>query len=109
MDNVVGFSVFGDYRKPSPPLDLVRAVQQGTIDVAIAWGPSAGYVAKHSSRALTLSPVLPAKDGPYPFVYEISMGVRHGNDVLTRQLDQVLAQNRGRIERLLHDFGVPLF
>ena len=108
VSNVVGFSVFGDYREDSPPLDLVRAVEQGKIDVALAWGPQAGFVARHSSRGLTLTPVVPAHDGPYPFVFEISMGIRHGDDALKTQLDAVLAKNRKNIERLLHDYGVPL-
>ncbi|HEX2688983.1 MAG TPA: quinoprotein dehydrogenase-associated putative ABC transporter substrate-binding protein, partial [Kofleriaceae bacterium] len=39
IDNVVGFSVFGDYAKASPPADAVRAVIDGRVDVALVWGP----------------------------------------------------------------------
>jgi quinoprotein dehydrogenase-associated probable ABC transporter substrate-binding protein len=108
VSNVIGFSVFGDYGEDSPPLELIRAVAQGKIDVAVAWGPQAGYVAKHSSEALRLVPVTPRRDGPYPFVFEISMAVAHGNTQLKTQLNRFLIKNRLHIEKLLHDYGVPL-
>jgi mxaJ protein len=108
VDNVVGFSVFGDYRQDSPPLELVRAVERGDIDVAIAWGPVAGYVARHSRKPLRLQTVAPARDGPHPFVFSIAMAVRPDDEELARKLDAVIAKNRKRIEGILHDYGVPL-
>lgn len=108
VDNVVGFSVFGDYRKESPPLELVRAVEREEIDVAIAWGPVAGYVARHSRKPLRLQTVTPARDGPYPFVFAMAMAVRADDEALARQLDAVVASNRKRIEGVLRDHGVPL-
>lgn len=34
VDNIVGFTVYGDYAKPNPPARIVEAVERGTIDVA---------------------------------------------------------------------------
>jgi mxaJ protein len=39
IQNVVGFSIYGDYAQPNPPARLIDAVARGDIDVAIAWGP----------------------------------------------------------------------
>jgi mxaJ protein len=108
VDNVVGFSVFGDYAKDSPPLELVRAVGRGEIDVALAWGPVAGFVARDSHPRLQLHAITPQRDGPQRFVFAIAMGVRPDDRALARQLNGVLATNRKRIEALLHDFGIPL-
>jgi mxaJ protein len=107
VDNVVGFSVFGDYAQDSPPLELVRAVERGSIDVALAWGPAAGYVAKHSRHPLRIAPLLPARDGPYPFVFDISLGVRKDDLALKRQLDVALRRLRPQIRQLLGAYGVP--
>jgi hypothetical protein len=40
VKNVVGYSIYGDYSRPSPPSELIGAVADGTVDVAIAWGRS---------------------------------------------------------------------
>jgi mxaJ protein len=108
VDNVIGFSVFGDYRKESPPLELVRAVARGEIDVALAWGPVAGFVARDSREPLQLHAIRPRRDGPQPFVFEIAMGVRPTDEALAEQLNDVLGKSRRRIEEMLHEYGVPL-
>ena len=41
--NVHGFSLYGDYSQTAPPARLVDAVANDDVDVAIAWGPMAGY------------------------------------------------------------------
>jgi mxaJ protein len=107
VDNVQGFSVFGDYRTDSPPLALVRAVERGDVDVAVAWGPVAGFVSRHSARPLRLTQVSPGSDGPYPFTFAIAMGVKRGNTALKTLLDGVLTKNRKRIRELLDEHGVP--
>src|SRR5829696_6870562 len=48
IENVRGYSVYGNYRSPNPPAALIAAVSNGDVDVAIAWGPLAGYFARTS-------------------------------------------------------------
>jgi mxaJ protein len=108
VDNVIGYSVFGDYDADSPPLELLRAVERGAIDVAIAWGPQAGYVVKRHPDTLQLRRGLPAREGPYPFEYAISIGVRKDDVALREALDAALRRNRVRVRALLEAYGVPL-
>jgi quinoprotein dehydrogenase-associated probable ABC transporter substrate-binding protein len=108
VNNVVGYSVFGDYARESPPLELVRAVDRGDIDVALAWGPVAGFVARRSQHPLRLAPLAPAREGPHRFVFDIALGVRKGDVELKTQLEAALKHERKQIQELLHDFGVPL-
>ena len=106
--NVRGYSVFGDYREPSPPSRIIRAVADGEIDVGIAWGPLAGYFASRSAVPLRVTPVSPEVDVPYlPFVFDIAMGVRRGDTALRDTLDAVLLRRRAEIDRLLAVYGVP--
>jgi mxaJ protein len=108
IDNVVGYTVYGDYRDDSPPRRLVDAVARGEIDVAIAWGPLAGYVARHAPVPLRLQPVSPQVDLPFlPFVFDIAVGLRRGEDDFRRELDDVLARRRADIDALLRQYGVP--
>jgi mxaJ protein len=108
VDNVKGFTLYGDYSQPNPPARIIDAVEKGDIDLAIVWGPLAGYFAKKSHVPLQLEPVTPQIDQPFlPFVFDISMGVRRGDQDLRDQLEQVLEQRRADIDRILEDYRVP--
>lgn len=106
--NVVGYTVYGDYSRPNPPARIVDAVAKGEVDAAVVWGPLAGYFARRSRVALALAPVEPQIDLPYlPFVFDIAMGVRRGDDALRDQVDAVLEREAPAIDRILDRYGVP--
>ena len=108
IGNVRGYSIYGDYSQPDPPAALIRAVAGGALDVAIAWGPLAGYFARHSAVPLTIAPV--PQDAATPslaFAYDIAMGVRRGNVALKRRLDAFIIQHRRELDRILTDYGLP--
>jgi quinoprotein dehydrogenase-associated probable ABC transporter substrate-binding protein len=106
--NVRGYTVYGDYAKANPPARILEAVAKGEVDVAIVWGPLAGYFAARQKAPLELTPVSPEIDLPYlPFVFDISMGVRRGDDALREELEQILARRRSEIESILDEYNVP--
>ncbi|MEA2734294.1 MAG: mxaJ protein, partial [Humisphaera sp.] len=80
IDNVTGFTVYGDYAQPDPASKLIAAVADGKIDLAVAWGPPAGYFAKRQN--LTVKPVTPQVDDAMPMSFDISMGVAKKNKAL---------------------------
>ena len=108
ITNVKGYSVYSDYREPNPPARIIDAVANGDIDVAVAWGPMAGYFARREPVALDVAAVTPQIDLPFlPFVFDISMGVRRGNDTLREDLNSIIRRRRTEIDRILSDYGVP--
>jgi mxaJ protein len=108
VDNVVGYSVYGDYARPNPPAHIVEAVAAGEVDVAVVWGPLAGYFAPRQGVPLRLVPVTPEIDLPFlPFVFDIAVGVRRGDDALRAEIDRVLARRRTEVRRILDAYGVP--
>jgi mxaJ protein len=106
--NLIGYTLYGDYSKPNPPARLIEAVADKQVDVAIAWGPLAGYFARQSKVPLDLEPVTPARDGPMTYVFDIAMGVRRRDTTRFARLDQEIARRRPEIDRILADYGVPL-
>jgi quinoprotein dehydrogenase-associated probable ABC transporter substrate-binding protein len=107
--NITGYSIYGDYSKENPPAALIDAVARGEIDVAIAWGPLAGYFARRASAPLKIVPVSPEVDQPsLPFAFDICLGVRKEDKALLDELDVVLERRKKEIDRLLRDYGVPL-
>jgi mxaJ protein len=106
--NVRGYSVYGDYTQPSPPAAIVDAVASGEVDAAVVWGPLAGYFAARQPIPLEITPVSPQIDLPFmPMVFDISLGVRRGEDSLLAALDEVLVRRAGDVEALLDEYAVP--
>lgn len=104
--NVRGFSLF--YDEDTHPQDIVNAVANGTIDVALVWGPVAGYFAKESSVPLSLN-ALPDSDSASGvlFAYNVAIGVRHSDRDLKATLDSLLTQKRDTIQGILRAYNVP--
>ena len=103
--NVRGFMIYdaGNAESPSP---IMQAVADGTVDVALVWGPAAGWFAKKTKVPLTLTPT-PASDGALPMTFGVSMGVRNGNDALRGDVERALDRQRDAIDAILDEFGVP--
>ena len=108
IENVRGYSIYGDYARPNPPARLIEAVAEGEIDVAVVWGPFAGYFGPKQHAKLEIEPVTPQIDLPFlPFVFDISLGVRRGDDSLKAEIDRVLRERGSDIESILREYGVP--
>jgi mxaJ protein len=108
VQNVRGYTLYGDYRQPNPPARIVDAVAHGDVDVAVVWGPLAGYFATREPVPLRIVPVSPQIDLPFlPFVFDISMGVRREDKALRDELDGILIRRRVTIDSILTLYGVP--
>jgi mxaJ protein len=108
IDNVRGFMVYGDYRLPNPPARIIEAVASGEIDVALAWGPMAGYFAARSLLPLRLIPLEQLDHGSPPFAFDISMAVRREDVHLRDELETILARRHDAIAAILASYHVPL-
>lgn len=107
--NVRGYMLYGDYRRPNPPAAIVEAVERGDVDVALVWGPLAGYFAARSPVPLRTEPVTPwFADQQWPMQFDISVGVQKDNQQLLKEIDGVLSRRAGRIQQLLASYHVPL-
>ncbi len=109
VTNVVGYSIYGNYAAPSPPSKLIEAVADGEVDLAVAWGPLAGYYAPRARVPVTMTPVAnPFATRGIPFAYDIAMGVRRADTAFRARLDRIITRNRPAIEHILRSFGVPM-
>ena len=107
VNNVIGFTLYGDYSQRNPPARIIDAVVNGDVDIAVAWGPLAGYFAKQSKTPLEITPVTPEKDGPLRFAFDVSLGVRKKDRELREQLDMFLTNHRDDINGILDGYNVP--
>ena len=107
--NVVGYSMWGGADEKDPQGKVVKAVADGKIDVAIVWGPFAGYFAKPYGSRLVLKQA-PIETGlsDQPFAWDIVMAVRKDDEDLKAKLDDSIRRQSGKIQRILRNYGVPL-
>ena len=107
VKNMVGYNPL-DYQQDRPG-KIIEDLIAGEIDVAVVWGPVAGYaVKKLNASSLELIPLQDGKDPGTPFTFEFSMGVREGNTALKAQLEEALGKRQAEIRKVLEDYGVPL-
>jgi mxaJ protein len=109
VGNVIGYSIYGDYRDAAPPARLIEAVERGDVELAAAWGPLAGYAALNSPVPLRVVSIENTEDfAPLQFSFDISMGVRKGDAALRQRLDDIIAHKGAEIDALLKRYGVPI-
>jgi mxaJ protein len=91
------------------PGKQVEDLIAGRIDVALVWGPIAGYFQKKKgASSIELVPIEDSSDQSQGFSFEISMGVRKADTKLKTRLEEALDRRRDEIRTILEDFGVPL-
>jgi mxaJ protein len=104
VDNVAGFDTI--YSKHNPPSRIIDAVASGKIDVAIVWGPAAGYFVMHQKVPMEMVPI-PSGKTDLPFAFAMSMGIRPGDDALRARVQKALDAKQPEIEKILKAYGVP--
>jgi len=109
-DNVVGYQLMFDsnFHAEDYPGKLVEDLIAGTVDVALVWGPIAGYFVKKKAAPLEIVVLEDRPDSGNRFAFDISIGVRKSNKELKAKLEEVLARRHDEIRHILEDFGVPL-
>lgn len=106
---VKAYPLFFDsqYSAEDYPGRVVEDLLAKKIDVAIIWGPIAGYFVKKHAAPLTMIP-LEGHDARIPFTFKISMGVRKRENELKNKLEAALQRKQAEIQQILEAYGVPL-
>lgn len=102
--NVRKFPVYVDDPGDPAPLAELRALSAGDIDVAILWGPHAGWFAEDRTK-LSITNVAPDVDHGEPLAYDVAMGAR--DDALRDELDAFLARRARDVDAIVRTYGVP--
>lgn len=108
IGNLVGYSTA--YDETTRPEDIINAVAKKDVDLAIVWGPMAGYFVKKSSVPLVLTPLAAERDSAtgYPMKYNIGMAVRRKDREFRDSLQQLLDRKAPEIQSILKQYSVPV-
>jgi quinoprotein dehydrogenase-associated probable ABC transporter substrate-binding protein len=107
MTNAKPYPLMIDTRIDSSAAAMINDLKTGEIDAAVLWGPMAGYYAKQADPPFHVTPLVKETSGPQ-LAFRIGMGVRAADQNWKRQLNRLIQENQGAINRMLLDFGVPL-
>jgi mxaJ protein len=107
VGNLKGYNV--SYDENIRPEDIINGVAKKEVDVAIVWGPMAGYFVKRSPVPLVLTPIAAAVDSAsgFPMQYNIGMALRRRDHELRDSLNTFLDQHQSEIQALLREYSVP--
>jgi mxaJ protein len=105
LTNVTGYTIHGERAQVER---MIEDVASGAVDVAVAWGPQAGYFAARQDVPLHVARAdAPPELAQVPFVFAISMGVRKNDARLQHALDAALVRARAEIDAILAEYAVP--
>ncbi|MEI9983096.1 MAG: substrate-binding domain-containing protein [Aliidongia sp.] len=106
MPHVTSYALAVDTRYDSPPRAMLQDVVDGKIDVAMVWGPFAGYYIKHDHLPLD-AVFLDSEEGSNRLDFHIAMGVRANEPEWRRRVNQAIDHNQAEIAKILAEYGVP--
>ncbi len=107
MGQVRAYSLRVDTRISNPPRAMLQDLVDGVIDVALVWGPPAGYAITREHLPLTAAFIEPEPNAPR-LDYRIAMGVRANEPEWRRRINQAIGKRKAEISAVLADYGVPL-
>lgn len=92
-----------------PTSFIIDDLVAGKIDVAIMWGPIAGYYAKQSKVPLEVRLIpeynkVNLKGKEY---WNISVAVRKKDKDRIKVINEALERNKGKIDAILKEYGIP--
>ena len=95
-----------DTRVDAPAATMIADLEKGDLDVALLWGPFAGYRAKTSAKKLVVTPIADQPGARMSF--RIAFGVRRSDQNWKRELNRFIAENKNALDAILRAYGVPL-
>lgn len=107
VDQGVPYKIMNADPDQYPGEIIEKDLAAGKLDVAIVWGPIAGYFAQRiKTPALA---VVPMRSEPgVRFDYQMAMGVRYGEREWKQQIEGLIESKQSEIQAILKAYGVPI-
>ena len=98
-----------DPRKQKPWTDITNDLVNGKIDIAILWGPLAGYEAQKAKKPITIVPLTKEETvSRGKLVYRFTMGIRRNEPEWEKTINNLIKDNQEEINEILRGYGIPL-
>jgi quinoprotein dehydrogenase-associated probable ABC transporter substrate-binding protein len=101
------YQLMVDTRFDHPGKDMIDDLAAARIDVALLWGPIAGYWASRQDDPISLVPLHSDQPGQR-LDFRISMGIRPGEPGWKLELNDLIRELQPEITAILERYGVPM-
>ena len=108
MGNARPYKLVVDRRYDSPAEEMTKDIRSGEIAAGVLWGPIGGYFASRGGEKLTVVPMVKDAKTNAHLIFRITAGVRQGDDLWKRELNDIIRKRQADINRVLLEYGVPL-
>lgn len=106
-DAAVVYPIMSPDPEQFPGQIIADDLAHGNIDVALVWGPIAGYYSTHVPGKVFA--VVPLKSEPgVRFDFDIAMGVRYREPDWKSTIEKLIDSNLPALHAILRNYGVPL-
>ena len=98
-----------DPRKQKPWVDMKNDLVNGELDLAVIWGPYAGYESKKINKKIKLVPLSNiANIGRGKMIYRFTMGIRRNEPEWGKTINNLIKDNQKEINEILREYNIPL-
>ena len=88
---------------------MTKDLAEGKIDMAILWGPLAGYESKKINKKIKLVPLSNiANIGRGKMIYRFTMGIRRNEPEWGKTINNLIKDNQKEINEILREYNIPL-
>ena len=105
--NIRPYDLFVDTRVQTPGKDMIEDLAKKQIDVALLWGPIAGFYAGQHGDELKITPLVNEPKSTRMEFY-ITMAVRPGESKWKNDINDLIRANKDAIDKILSDYHIPL-
>jgi quinoprotein dehydrogenase-associated probable ABC transporter substrate-binding protein len=104
--NIRPYDLYVDTRVQTPGKDMINDLAKKEIDVALLWGPIAGYYAAQHGDELKITPLVNEPKSTRMEFY-ITMAVRPGENKWKNDINNLIRENKAEIDKILRDYHIP--
>jgi quinoprotein dehydrogenase-associated probable ABC transporter substrate-binding protein len=108
LDRAVFYTPQSGDPEESPGHTVEQDLLAGKIDMAIVWGPIAGFLVREHNAFPAWRAVPFTSDPQIKFDFEISMGVRFGEQEWKNTLDRWIDEHQDKVRQILASYRIPL-
>jgi quinoprotein dehydrogenase-associated probable ABC transporter substrate-binding protein len=105
--NIRPYDLYVDTRYQHPGQDMINDLADKQIDVALLWGPIAGFYAAQHGDELKVTPLVNEPKSTRMEFY-ITMAVRPGESQWKNDINELIRANKDAIDKILRDYHVPM-
>lgn len=107
LGQIKPYQLMVDTRYFSAGKQIMDDIENNVIDVAILWGPIAGYFANLSKDDIAVIPLIDETKS-LTLDYGITMAVRYNDQAWKHKINEILKANDDEILTVLKEYKVPL-